>query len=109
MGASAGGIEPLQQFLPTMPTPSGPTYVVVQHRDPTRKAMLGESCSVCTSMVVREATEASRIEPDAVFVIPPYAGLTVGARALHMTAPSKPRGQRLPIVGVDCWCSRMTS
>jgi len=97
LGASAGGLEPLQQFLSGVPASSGLGYVVVQHMDPTRKAMLGDLLQRATSMPVREAADAQIMEPDVVFVIPPNAELTVVGGALRLTKPSQPRGQRLPI------------
>jgi len=97
LGASAGGLEPLQQFLAGVPTGSGLAYVVVQHMDPTHKALLAELLQRATSMPVREAVNAQRIEPDAVYVIPPNSELTVLGGALHLAIPLQPRGQRLPI------------
>lgn len=97
MGASAGGLEPLEQFLSAVPPASGFAYLVVQHMDPTHETMLGELLQRATSMPVHEATEARRIEPDSVYVIPPNSELTVSNGALHLAKPAEPRGQRLPI------------
>ncbi len=97
LGASAGGLEPLEQFLAHVPAHSGLAYVVVQHMDPTHKAMLGELLQRSTAMPVREATQSQRIEPDCVYVIPPNAELTVVGGMLHLAVPVQPRGLRLPI------------
>jgi two-component system CheB/CheR fusion protein len=97
LGASAGGLDPLQRFLSGVPPGSGLAYVVVQHMDPTHKALLGELLQRSTAMPVHEATQAQRIEPDAVYVIPPNSEITVMSGALHLAQPSQPRGQRLPI------------
>jgi two-component system CheB/CheR fusion protein len=72
-------------------------YLVVQHMDPTHKTLLGELLQRATSMPVRDAVDARRIEPDSVYVIPPDTELTVLAGALRLAKPSEPRGQRLPI------------
>ena len=40
LGASAGGLEALEQFLANVPLASGLAYVVVQHLDPTHKTVL---------------------------------------------------------------------
>ena len=42
IGASAGGLEALEQFFARVPVSSGLAYIVVQHLDPTQKAMLAE-------------------------------------------------------------------
>ena len=97
LGASAGGLAPLEEFLAHVPAASGLAYVVVQHMDPTHKPMLSELLQRATAMPVREAAESLRIEPDCVYVIPPNAELSVVGGALHVTDPAQPRGMRLPI------------
>jgi two-component system CheB/CheR fusion protein len=97
LGASAGGLEPLQQFFARVPAASGLAYVVVQHMDPTHKALLAELLQRDTAMPVREATQSLRIEPDVVYVIPPNAELTVAGGLLRLADPMQPRGMRLPI------------
>lgn len=97
LGASAGGLEALEQFLASVPVGSGLAYIVVQHLDPTHKAMLVELLQRATVMPVREATESMRVEPDVVYVIPPNSELSVVRGLLHLAQPSQPRGMRLPI------------
>ncbi len=97
LGASAGGLGPLEQFLSHVPEGSGLAYLVVQHMDPHHKTMLGELLQRATSMPVQEAVDARPIEPNSVYVIPPDSELTVLGGALHLAKPAEPRGQRLPI------------
>ena len=97
LGASAGGLAPLEAFLSNIPAASGVAYLVVQHMDPTRKTLLGELLQRITPMPVHEAVEARVIEPDAVYVITPDTELTVLGGALHLAKPGEPRGQRQPI------------
>ena len=106
VGASAGGLEPLQQFLSSVPDASGFAYVVVQHMDPTHKAMLGELLQRATAMRVLEASDMQSIESDVVYVIAPNSELTVQGGVLHVAAPSQPRGQRLPIDAFLCSLAR---
>src|ERR1700721_2295235 len=97
LGASAGGLEALHQFIANVPPASGLAYVVVQHLDPTHKAMLSELLQRATLMPVREATGSMHVEPDVVYVIPPSTELTVVGGRLHLAEPAQPRGRRLPI------------
>ncbi|GAB4563441.1 MAG: chemotaxis protein CheB [Rhizobacter sp.] len=97
VGASAGGLDALEKLLKSVPTHSGLAFVVVQHLDPTHKAMLSELLQRSTSMPVAEAEQGTRIEPDHVYVIPPNKGLTVAAGRLQLATPAQPRGLRLPI------------
>jgi len=97
VGASAGGLEALEQFLTQVPPASGLAYLLVQHLDPTQKAMLAQLLQRITRMPVREATEGLRIEADGVYVIPPNRALTLARGTLHLTTPEQPRGLRRPI------------
>lgn len=97
IGASAGGLEPLERFLAQVPAHSGLAYIVVQHMDPTHKTMLVELLQRSTAMRVSEATQSQRVEPNRVYVIPPNAELTVVGGKLHLAEEAQPRGRRLPI------------
>ena len=106
LGASAGGLEALQQFIANVPAASGLAYVVVQHLDPTHKAMLTELLQRATAMPVHEATESMRAEPDMVYVIPASTELTIVDGRLHLAEPAQPRGRRLPIDVLFCSLAR---
>jgi len=97
IGASAGGLAALEQFLEHVPPRSGLAYVVVQHLDPTQKAMLAELLQRVTALPVHEATKNMRVEPNCVYVIPPNTELSVVNGALNLQQPVEPRGMRLPI------------
>jgi len=87
----------LEQFFERAPASSGLAYIVVQHLDPTQKALLAELLQRVTSLTVREAREQMRVEPNHVYVIPPNAELSLTQGVLHVIAPTVPRGKRLPI------------
>jgi two-component system CheB/CheR fusion protein len=106
LGASAGGLEALQEFIANVPPASGLAYVVVQHLDPTHKAMLTELLQRATAMPVHEATGSMPVEPDVVYVIPPSTELTVVGGRLHLAEPAAPRGRRLPIDVLFCSLAR---
>jgi len=106
LGASAGGLAALEQFLANVPLTSGLAYVVVQHLDPTHKAMLTELLQRATAIPVREATASMRVESNVVYVIPPNTELTVVGGRLHLAEPAQPRGLRLPIDVLFCSLAR---
>jgi two-component system, chemotaxis family, CheB/CheR fusion protein len=97
LGASAGGLEALGQFLGQVPPDSGLAYLVVQHLDPTHKAMLVELLQRVCVIPVREATSAAWVAPNFVYVIAPNSELTVSGGRLQLRRPDEPRGLRLPI------------
>ena len=88
LGASAGGLAPLEQFLSNAPAAGGLAYLVVQHMDPTHKTLLAELLQHVTSIPVHEAVDAQRIEPNSVYVIPPDSELTVRGGALRLAKPA---------------------
>ena len=97
VGASAGGLAALEQYLAQVRPRSGLAHLVVQHLDPTQKAMLAQLLQRITPMPVREATEGQRIAVDCVYVIPPNRALTLANGTLHLATPEQPRGLRRPI------------
>ena len=97
LGASAGGLEALEQFLGHVPKGCGLSFVVVQHLDPTHKGILVELLQRNTLMPVVQIKDRMKIEPDHVYVIPPNQDLSILHGVLHLLEPAAPRGLRLPI------------
>jgi len=97
LGASAGGLEALEQFLGHVPKASGLGFVVVQHLDPTHKGIMVELLQRSTSMPVVQIKDRMKIVPDHVYVIPPNKDLSILHGTLHLLEPAAPRGLRLPI------------
>ncbi|MHB8762912.1 MAG: chemotaxis protein CheB [Deferrisomatales bacterium] len=97
IGASAGGLEALEQFLDHAPADSGIAFVVVQHLDPNHKGALPELLQRRTRMEVRQVEEGMRVEPNHVYVIPPNRDLVLEGGTLRLREPAEPRGLRLPI------------
>jgi two-component system CheB/CheR fusion protein len=97
IGASAGGLEALEQFLARVPADSGMAYVIVQHLDPTHKGMMPELLQRATAMPVAQAKNRLKVRPDHVYVIPPNRDMSILRGALYLFEPVAPRGLRLPI------------
>jgi two-component system CheB/CheR fusion protein len=97
IGASAGGLEALEQFLKQLAPKSGMSFVVVQHLDPTYEGMLAELLQRATTLPVTQIIDGMHVEPDHVYVIPPNRDLSILQGVLHLLTPVAPRGLRLPI------------
>jgi two-component system, chemotaxis family, CheB/CheR fusion protein len=97
IGASAGGLEALEQFLGNVPADSGLAYVVIQHLDPTQKGMLPELLQRVTAMKVLQVKDRMPIKTDCVYVIPPNTSMSILKGVLHLFEPIEARGLRLPI------------
>ena len=97
IGASAGGLEAMEQFLKNVPEISGMAYVVVQHLDPTQKGMLPELLQRTTPMKVFQAKDNLAVSPNCVYVIPPNKSMSILHGKLQLFQPLESRGLRLPI------------
>ncbi len=97
IGASAGGLEALEQFLGHVPENSGMAYVVIQHLDPTQKGMLPELLQRISSMKVFQVKNRMAVKPNFVYVIPPNKSMSIAKGVLHLVDPTEIRGLRLPI------------
>ncbi|HEY6007996.1 MAG TPA: chemotaxis protein CheB, partial [Geobacteraceae bacterium] len=97
IGASAGGLEALEQFLRHVPEESGMAFVIVQHLDPTHKGIMPELLQRTTGMEVFQVRDRMRVKHDCVYVIPPNKDMSILHGVLHLFEPTAPRGLRLPI------------
>jgi two-component system, chemotaxis family, CheB/CheR fusion protein len=70
VGASAGGVEALEQLFKAMPPAPGMAFVVVTHLAPKRESMLPEILARDTRMPVLIAEHDLPIERDHIYVAP---------------------------------------
>ena len=97
IGASAGGLEALEQFFENMPKENGMAFVVIQHLDPTHVGIMPELLQRITTMKVFQATDRLKVKPNCVYVIPPNKSMSLLNGALYLFDPVETRGLRLPI------------
>ena len=97
IGASAGGIAPLQHFFAEMAEDSGLAFVVVMHLSPDFESQLAEVLQQKTRMPVVQVTEAVKVKPNHVYVIPPNHQLTFDDRMLRLLPPQQAQGRRVTI------------
>ncbi|MCX6223255.1 MAG: PAS domain-containing protein [Bacteroidia bacterium] len=97
IGASAGGLEALEQFFSNMPKDSGMAFVVIQHLDPTHLSIMPELLQRITPMKVFQATDQLKVNPDCIYVISPNTSLSLLNGALNMFDVLKSHSLRLPI------------
>ena len=97
IGASAGGLEALEQFFTNMPNDSGMAFIVIQHLDPNFVGMLPELLQRCTNMIVNQGKDHMEVKPNHVYVIPPNKSMSILNGSLHLFELIKPRVLHLPI------------
>ena len=85
IGASAGGLEVLQQLFACIPPDSGLSFVVVQHLSPDYKSLMADILGKHTSISVYQAENGMRVEPDTVYLIPPKKLMTIRDGKLILT------------------------
>ncbi len=97
IGASAGGLEALEQFFMNMSKDSGMAFVVIQHLDPNHVGIMPELLQRTTAMKVIQVTDKMRVKPNHVYVLPPNKSMAILNGSLHLFEPIESRGLRLPI------------
>ena len=71
IGASAGGLEVLQQFFDNIDAESDMAYVVITHLAPDKSSAMDELLAQHTGMEVEQVRGETEVEPNHIYVIPP--------------------------------------
>ncbi|MRG91138.1 CheR family methyltransferase [Polyangium spumosum] len=93
VGASAGGIPALQEFLRGIPEGAGLAVIVLLHAEPSAGSLLSELLAKSTVLPVVEAEEGLTLEPEHVYVTPSRSLLTVRDHVIHV-APVRSAAER---------------
>lgn len=97
IGASAGGLEALDQLFAHMPNDTGMAFVVITHQHPGHTSLLPELLGKITSLTVRQAADGLKAEPNHVYVSPPGGHLAILGGTLHRMKTEKKDAPHLPI------------
>ena len=97
IGASAGGINALQQFFEQTPTRCGVAFVVVLHLSPKHESNAAVILQRSTRMPVIQVLETTAIEIDHVYVIPPSKHLTMDDGHLRLSDATRSSGRHIAI------------
>ena len=71
LGASAGGLNALEQFFAAMPADSGMAFVVIQHLSPDFKSLMDDLLARHTRMTILQATEGAELLPNTIYLSTP--------------------------------------
>ena len=97
IGASAGGLKALQEFVEAVPVDSGLAFVVVVHLDPERPSRMAELLQNRTEIPVAQVDAATTVQANHVYVIPPAHDLAMVGGSLTL----RERGERSDHAPVD--------
>ena len=105
IGASAGGLKALQQFMEAVPADSGMVFVVILHLDPGRESRMGELLQDRAAIPVTQVDGSTIVEPDHIYIIPPGMDLAMRRTTLDL----RERGERAEHAPVDLFFRTLSS
>lgn len=97
IGASAGGLEAIQEFFKNMPEKTGLSFVVIQHLSPDYKSMMDELLSRHTKIKIEKVEDGMEVIPDTIYLIPPRKNMSVYHGKLYLEDQDHKKGLNLPI------------
>jgi two-component system CheB/CheR fusion protein len=97
IGASAGGLEALEEFFQNVSEHSGMAYVVVSHTDPLRSSLLPEIIQRRSNIPVVEVKEAMSVKADTVYLPPSNRDLELQGDSFRLRDQKRGAALRLPI------------
>ncbi len=95
VGASAGGLKPLSEFLAAVAEDSGMAYLVIQHRSSDSDSLLTHLLGREARIDVVQATQDQKLEPNRAYVMPPECYASVAGGVFDLV--EQPAKHRLPI------------
>ncbi|HKF22825.1 MAG TPA: chemotaxis protein CheB [Candidatus Angelobacter sp.] len=96
VGASAGGLEALSEFLKAMTRKLDMAFVLVPHLDPTHESGMTDLLSKATKMRVLQVEHGMRVIPNQVYIIPPGREMTIHEGVLALATR-----RQMPAMVVD--------
>ncbi len=97
IGASAGGLNALEQFFDNMPADTGMAFIIIQHLSPDFKSLMDDLLSRHTAMPIHRVTNGIELQPDSIYLIPPKTHMTISQEKLYLTEKTVSQHLELPI------------
>ena len=97
IGASAGGVKAVKEFLAHVPGDSGMAFVVILHLSPEHESRLAEVLRGSTAMPVTQVNELVAVRPNQVYVVPPDLSLSMVDGHLAVSPRTRIEERRAPI------------
>ena len=97
LGGSAGAITAFREFFRNVPADSGMAYVVILHLSPEHESRLAEVLQSVANIPVMQVREATRVERNRVYVIPPNKSLAMNDGTLVLSNMTSYEERRAPV------------
>jgi two-component system CheB/CheR fusion protein len=111
IGASAGGLEAIQELISHLPLEGNAAYIIAQHLAPDHPSQLADLLGRSTRLKVVQAADGMPLEPGQIVVLPPNGDASLEAGILQIRAP-QPRFGPSPCIDLlfaslaDHWADR---
>jgi two-component system CheB/CheR fusion protein len=97
IGASAGGLEALEEFFQNVPKESSMAYVVISHTDPARSSLLPDIIQRKSHIPVVVVADRMAVEPNVVYLPPSNRDLVIEGDLFRLKEQQRGATLRLPI------------
>jgi len=97
IGASAGGLEALEEFFDATPPDCGMAFIVVQHLSPDFKSLMDELLARHTKMPIQQVADGMQPQANQIYLNPAKRNLRIEAGKLRLTTLAPDGGLNLPI------------
>jgi two-component system, chemotaxis family, CheB/CheR fusion protein len=97
IGASAGGLESLEQLFQNLPADTGMSFVVVQHLSPDFRSVMDELLARHSPMPIRVAEDGLPVIPNQIYLMPAGKEMIIRERRLVLTDKDPSQALSLPI------------
>ncbi|ACF14111.1 signal transduction histidine kinase with CheB and CheR activity [Chloroherpeton thalassium ATCC 35110] len=85
IGASAGGLDPLERFFDHMPKTSSMAFVIIQHLSPDFKSLMDELLARHTDMPIHRVIDGMMVEAGNIYLIPPKKDMIIQQGRLRLS------------------------
>lgn len=97
LGASAGGLEALEDFFHNTATNSGMAYVIIQHLSPDFKSVMDQLLERQTEIPIHVIEHGMKIEANTIYLLPPRKEVIVSSGRLLLADRALSRELSFPI------------
>ena len=97
IGASAGGLEALEDFFQHMPEDSGMAFVVIQHLSPDFKSQMDHLIARKTNIPVQQVEDGIEVQPNVIYLLPAKMEMVIASGKLFLTERNSDRSFSHPI------------
>lgn len=97
IGASAGGLDAIQQLFDHIPNDTGMAFVIIQHLSPDFVSLMPELLGKHTDMPIHTAEDKLTIEPNAIYLNQRNKNLHIKGRQLFLLDKGPKHNLNLPI------------